>query len=127
MKFQIIFILCFYCSVLYSQFEWESLPAHNASQIEILSMTESGELFGFVYYPNSIVHSIDKGETWSELYSGGLIKPDENYIPILKYSPSGELLMAVREAMYVYNSNTCLLYTSPSPRDATLSRMPSSA
>ena len=25
------------------------------------------------------------------------------------------------------NSDTCLLYTSPSPRDATLSRMPSSA
>ena len=26
-----------------------------------------------------------------------------------------------------WQSNTCLLYTSPSPRDATLSRMPSSA
>ena len=26
-----------------------------------------------------------------------------------------------------YDSNLCLLYTSPSPRDATLSRMPSSA
>ena len=26
-----------------------------------------------------------------------------------------------------YSSNDCLLYTSPSPRDATLSRMPSSA
>ena len=26
-----------------------------------------------------------------------------------------------------HHSNTCLLYTSPSPRDATLSRMPSSA
>ena len=26
-----------------------------------------------------------------------------------------------------YGSDTCLLYTSPSPRDATLSRMPSSA
>ena len=25
------------------------------------------------------------------------------------------------------NTNICLLYTSPSPRDATLSRMPSSA
>ena len=25
------------------------------------------------------------------------------------------------------DDNTCLLYTSPSPRDATLSRMPSSA
>ena len=26
-----------------------------------------------------------------------------------------------------HGANTCLLYTSPSPRDATLSRMPSSA
>ena len=26
-----------------------------------------------------------------------------------------------------FNTNICLLYTSPSPRDATLSRMPSSA
>ena len=29
--------------------------------------------------------------------------------------------------VYVCRSDTCLLYTSPSPRDATLSRMPSSA
>ena len=28
---------------------------------------------------------------------------------------------------FVYEIETCLLYTSPSPRDATLSRMPSSA
>ena len=28
---------------------------------------------------------------------------------------------------YPHIGNTCLLYTSPSPRDATLSRMPSSA
>ena len=27
----------------------------------------------------------------------------------------------------IHNAGTCLLYTSPSPRDATLSRMPSSA
>ena len=33
-----------------------------------------------------------------------------------------DLLRKVRE-----KSNICLLYTSPSPRDATLSRMPSSA
>ena len=30
-------------------------------------------------------------------------------------------------AAYSHNKTTCLLYTSPSPRDATLSRMPSSA
>ena len=29
--------------------------------------------------------------------------------------------------MWMQMSNSCLLYTSPSPRDATLSRMPSSA
>ena len=28
---------------------------------------------------------------------------------------------------YFYKYNTCLLYTSPSPRDRSLSRMPSSA
>ena len=31
------------------------------------------------------------------------------------------------DAEAVVQRNTCLLYTSPSPRDATLSRMPSSA
>ena len=30
-------------------------------------------------------------------------------------------------AIKMLNANVCLLYTSPSPRDATLSRMPSSA
>ena len=34
----------------------------------------------------------------------------------------------ITEAMeHLNDPNTCLLYTSPSPRDATLSRMPSSA
>ena len=34
---------------------------------------------------------------------------------------------ALRGYGIIINPNTCLLYTSPSPRDATLSRMPSSA
>ena len=41
-----------------------------------------------------------------------------------------EALLAVRELMsneILRSSTSCLLYTSPSPRDATLSRMPSSA
>ena len=32
-----------------------------------------------------------------------------------------------RTSLTIVTSNSCLLYTSPSPRDATLSRMPSSA
>ena len=34
---------------------------------------------------------------------------------------------AEAEAAYLANYNDCLLYTSPSPRDRTRSRMPSSA
>ena len=33
----------------------------------------------------------------------------------------------IRVGDWFYMTGTCLLYTSPSPRDATLSRMPSSA
>ena len=38
-----------------------------------------------------------------------------------------DLSFEISENMKVRIVTTCLLYTSPSPRDATLSRMPSSA
>ena len=41
--------------------------------------------------------------------------------------PSLTLRVEQRRTLQARPSNTCLLYTSPSPRDATLSRMPSSA
>ena len=41
------------------------------------------------------------------------------------YDVASELVNA--QASYLNRFGTCLLYTSPSPRDATLSRMPSSA
>ena len=37
------------------------------------------------------------------------------------------ILQTVRDSIFVEELKFCLLYTSPSPRDATLSRMPSSA
>ena len=46
-------------------------------------------------------------------------------------SEGGGLLLLEQNHLYVtqsqFTDNSCLLYTSPSPRDATLSRMPSSA
>ena len=44
----------------------------------------------------------------------------------------GDLSLACKELnisnpLFVTDKDFCLLYTSPSPRDATLSRMPSSA
>ena len=38
----------------------------------------------------------------------------------------GELVMSMTKGIRT-NTNSCLLYTSPSPRDGLLSRMPSSA
>ena len=45
-------------------------------------------------------------------------------------SNSGDILFSCKlplKSKLLAVHNTCLLYTSPSPRDATLSRMPSSA
>ena len=42
------------------------------------------------------------------------------------HNPDGEVSIAV-VGKYTVLPDACLLYTSPSPRDATLSRMPSSA
>ena len=42
-------------------------------------------------------------------------------------SSDGVSFEPIAEIKGAGNSNVCLLYTSPSPRDATLSRMPSSA
>ena len=41
--------------------------------------------------------------------------------------PVGKKYTELRGLVDKYKLNTCLLYTSPSPRDGLLSRMPSSA
>ena len=55
----------------------------------------------------------------------------EGFDAIETQEPAGGMADAVVELQHSYRfdaqSGICLLYTSPSPRDATLSRMPSSA
>ena len=46
---------------------------------------------------------------------------------LLGQSTNEQRCEALTEMANALNNNACLLYTSPSPRDATLSRMPSSA
>ena len=65
----------------------------------------------------------------------GRIPVDQIYSPVLKVSYKVEATRVEQRTDFdkliidveTKNSMTCLLYTSPSPRDATLSRMPSSA
>ena len=53
----------------------------------------------------------------------------EEYLPTNRGFDSsyGHMLGGIGYYDHVHTNRICLLYTSPSPRDATLSRMPSSA
>ena len=67
-------------------------------------------------------------DSWSlhhltELLKKGSIVVIKTNTPIVLYRQ----IMEESEDSYEETVCTCLLYTSPSPRDATLSRMPSSA
>ena len=48
-------------------------------------------------------------------------------LALMGFNPEMFLLVGGLNLIYQFWIHTCLLYTSPSPRDATLSRMPSSA
>ena len=58
--------------------------------------------------------------TWKESTSG----PPRKYFSITE---EGSAFLKELQASWKQLNRSCLLYTSPSPRDATLSRMPSSA
>ena len=52
---------------------------------------------------------------------------ENRFKPMLSYNKMLSSNGRLTEGEYCSTSYSCLLYTSPSPRDATLSRMPSSA
>ena len=64
------------------------------------------------------------------LFSGAKsVKPVESLEECMKLKEDGYIVMAERMGKKVegFDYGNCLLYTSPSPRDTALSRMPSSA
>ena len=62
-------------------------------------------------------HAVIKLVTGEEIFA--LVSVDEN--------DGDPILLLMNPVVMKVMRNHCLLYTSPSPRDATLSRMPSSA
>ena len=54
--------------------------------------------------------------------------PTDTPIPTGGETTASPITVTILDAATIFEGpETCLLYTSPSPRDATLSRMPSSA
>ena len=83
---------------------------------KVLGMAESGQL------------AEDIGKTLAEEnYLHDLEKLGEYESDKIEYFPNEIKLIAQALCFRVGNIDDCLLYTSPSPRDRTRSRMPSSA
>ena len=59
-----------------------------------------------------------QGMGWTKGYTGVMTECNENYVTL-----GGSVVLSTKWIMSI----TCLLYTSPSPRDRQKSRMPSSA
>ena len=73
-----------------------------------------------------IIRQLDLTPDEVELFHEGIDRPNLELVVTEVYSPD-EKYEHMQRAIEDSRTKTCLLYTSPSPRDATLSRMPSSA
>ena len=84
------------------------------------------QISSFVHKPVKIAKYLPKG-IHAQL-QGRVVRADGTDAP---FAPGDkailELTAKALEDFHIYTYSLCLLYTSPSPRDATLSRMPSSA
>ena len=58
---------------------------------------------------------------------GGVFREFLNELLKTGFDPNRGYFTTTQDGLLYPNPQVCLLYTSPSPRDATLSRMPSSA
>ena len=94
-----------------------------ASQVDTLWAQEIGY--------HQIWNSAEKkGYSGTSIWSQVIPKQEVLGIGVEEHDNEGRVITATFDEFHlvtVYTPNSCLLYTSPSPRDATLSRMPSSA
>ena len=86
-----------------------SIPNIGVGQVQTIGTTQ-------IWLPHPVL--TDQPIQAIPIY-GPVTSPDMIGVPIIDMPGCVEA--------HEQNSNSCLLYTSPSPRDATLSRMPSSA
>ena len=93
-----------------------SLDLPDEENFRLISIDFDGDEGWIAGQPGLLMHSEDGGQNWTRLFLDTKL-PGEPYLITALGSHSAELATNVG----------CLLYTSPSPRDLSTSRMPSSA
>ena len=93
------------------------------NQTERTVLIENGKLCNYMQdnLNAKLMNTKSTGNGRRESYSAQTIPRMTNTFMLAGEHDQGEIIESVDKGLY------CLLYTSPSPRDATLSRMPSSA
>ena len=81
-----------------------------------------------VYFTGAAVHTLRRGGTWLPVCKGALVMAMAiTGITFHLVLAAGDFSMGPTQLITNHLLHTCLLYTSPSPRDMRRSRMPSSA
>ena len=114
---------------------WESSPNTDylTNSLEATSAVASGEAayFATAGYGTKDWSFYDGGSSSNSEASGGTNREAQTSInwsgETITYICYGQNAGGNSRKVKAYKGNTCLLYTSPSPRDRTRSRMPSSA
>ena len=106
----------------YDNFE-RSYQAQGLDSSVSLQMVALGLLAAFFYFSSAVAADVNGTGVPQRRRGGYEADEDEDDAPPLLDAGSSIRLLKAECA----RRGLCLLYTSPSPRDATLSRMPSSA
>ena len=117
-----------------------AIAAHHGLEVELRSELEELNMFAQLPPDQGLLDSIGRDETLAIYREANRTNRWEAYTYSEPIEPFRQRVVATIEAIIADHHgdrvvvachggviNTCLLYTSPSPRDATLSRMPSSA
>ena len=111
-----------YLNVLLNRLGYLSIRKYHKGPLRRLI---NSRIFNMVNF--TIIRSIIKGNLKARLKRAGLSREPLHFEESIAYSPE-EFSIFVRKNEYIPTiKRICLLYTSPSPRDLSTSRMPSSA
>ena len=102
---------------------------------DTLNETQLQRVYNYPIYPrDSKIYSdkgfvnIDDGRRGGSHWTCFIVKDNKSYyMDSFGGAPDKFLLNQLHKPIIYHNYRICLLYTSPSPRDGLLSRMPSSA